>query len=179
MCGLGCGVPSNQEIARSSTSVEGQPSCVERARRTVAYRGDRRAARLPGRLPPQLRICRASKPHLNVIHSVEQCLGHIDEMYNACCIYVYSLCCGTSKNQARKAQLASALVPALVRERPSTGHRHAHGREPATRVVPAENPPRPESRQSDCRHASSVTSQPSCTSQRACSGPADRSSQVK
>ena len=40
-----------------------------------------------------------------------------------------TLCCGTSKYQARKAQLASALVPAaaLVRERPSDrpsiGHR--------------------------------------------------------
>ena len=137
-----------------------------------------------------------------------------------------TLCCGTSKYQARKAQLASALVPAaaLVRERPSdrpsTGLRPppidarctmAARREPATRVVPAENPPRPESvvkplqtcsgapvarkgwpvdiyhfRHGTCvkRPTATPQAQPSCTSHRCapaatCSGPADRSSQVK
>jgi len=57
-----------------------------------------------------------------------------------------TLCCGTSKYQARKAQLASALVPAaaLVRERPSdrpsTGHRHRASMAASPR--PAWCPPR-------------------------------------
>jgi hypothetical protein len=65
-------IRSNRPLVHQERASPSRGSPVVRRAR-APDRGDRRAARLPGRLPPQLRdlrICRASKPHLNVIHTL-------------------------------------------------------------------------------------------------------------
>lgn len=178
-CGMwSCGVPSNPEIARPSTSVEGQPSCVERA---GAGPRSRRATPGPSPAPSTARSA-----HLPCVEALEaapqchtQCLGHIDEMYAymyvanpvfPCCtsMLVYVAAHQNIKLERPNRRPLSSLLSS------ANGRAPPWPRPACARGLPAENPPRPEL----VKPQTSVT-QPSCTSQRACSGPADRSSQVK